>query len=177
MPTIIEDTRQHAGKHENKSRWWAAHGVDVRREKLGFGDYLADGSNVVVDTKRSIGEVAMDCGRDHARFVREMERARDAGYRLVILVEVGGRYRTTADVAHWASDGCRKRCDRYRMHTCDPLVSTSCTRYRRKPMQGPTLARIMRHMEEDHGCRFEFCRPSSAAQRICELLGVSWDDE
>lgn len=176
MPTIIEDTRQQAGKHENKARWWAAHGVEVVRRKLDFGDYSVEGSNVVVDTKRSIGEVAMDCGRDHARFAREMERAREAGCRLVILVEVGGPYHSTEDVSRWVSDACKKRCDRYRMRTCDPLVSTSCTRWRRKPMQGPTLAKIMDRMERDHGCRFEFCRPSKAAQRICELLGVSWDE-
>ena len=95
MAKIYEDTRQQSGKHENKARWWEGHGVEVERAKLDFGDYMAaDGSsNIVVDTKRSIDEVAMDCGRDHARFVREMERAKAAGCRLVVLIEVGRPYK------------------------------------------------------------------------------------
>lgn len=175
VPTIYEDTRQQAGKHENKNRWWAAHGVTIVRRKLDFGDYATDGSNVIVDTKRSIAEVAMDCGRDHDRFVREMERAREAGYRLVVLAEVGGPYKSTDDVRKWVSEACRKRCERYRMRTCDPLMSTSCTAWRRKPMQGPTLMRIMRTMESTYGCRFEFCPPARSALRICELLGVDYE--
>ena len=175
MTTLIEDTRQQAGKHENKHRWWEAHGVEVVQHKLDFGDYSADGSNVVVDTKRSIGELAMDCGRDHARFAREMDRAREAGYRLVILIETGGPYRSLEDLHKWVSYGCRNRCERWRAHTCDPLVSTSCTKYRRKPLQGPSLYRIVKRMEHNHGAVFEFCPPSKSAKRICELLGVNYE--
>lgn len=176
MPTIYADTRQQAGKHENKNRWWAAHGIEVVTRKLDFGDYMAEGSNVVIDTKRSISELAMDCGRDHARFAREMERAREAGYRLVILVEVGGPYRTLDDLAKWVSYGCRNRCERWRLRNCDPIVSTSCTTFKRKPMQGPSLLRVVRRMEHNHGAVFELCKPSKSAQRICELLGVNWSD-
>ena len=172
--TLTEDTRQQKGKHENKNRWWAAHGVTVKRAKVDFGDYVTDGSNVSIDTKRSMGEVAMDCGKDHDRFAREMERAREAGYRLVILVEVGAPYRTLDDVARWTNDAC-KRCERYRNLLCDPRANNRCQKYRRKPMQGPTLMRIMRAMEENHGCVFEFCHPMHSAMRICELLGVEYE--
>ena len=79
---LYEDTRQVLGKHDRKNEWWRSHGVEVVRRKLDFGDYMVDGSNVSVDTKRNISEVAMDCGRDHDRFAREMDRAREAGYRL-----------------------------------------------------------------------------------------------
>lgn len=175
MPTIYEDTRQQAGKHENKNRWWAKHGIDVVQRKLDFGDYMADGSNVAVDTKRSISELAMDCGRDHARFVREMERAREAGYRLVILVEVGGPYCSLDDLYKWVSYGCRNRCERWRAHTCNPLTSTSCTKFRHKPMQGPSLLRMVKSMTRNHGARFEVCPPSKSAKRICELLGVNYE--
>jgi hypothetical protein len=172
---IYEDSRQKIGKHEAKRLWFADHGVEVVRKKLDFGDYMADGSNVSIDTKRNLQEVAMDCGRDHARFAREMDRARDAGHRLVILVEVGGPYRTIEDVRGWVSDVCR-RCDHRRMGHCDPAVSMRCRRYRCKPMQGGTLAKIMERMQETHGCVFELVRPHQSARRICEWLGVTYDE-
>lgn len=176
MAQILEDTRQQAGKHENKARWFADHGVEVERRKLDFGDYMdaSGSSNIAVDTKRSIDEVAMDCGRDHERFVREMERARAAGFRLVVLVEVGNPYRAVADIDGWVSGAC-KRCDLYRIRGCDPRESGGCAQYRSKPMQGTRLVKIMRTLEERHGCRFETCPPSRAAQRICALLGVAYE--
>lgn len=171
---VYEDSRQRSGKHVNKQRWWKTHGVEVERRKLSFGDYAVDGSNIVIDTKRSITEVAKNCGHDHARFVREMERARDAGYRLVILIEVPN-YTSIDDVYKWVSKACRDYCPRWRARTCNPFVSTGCTKYKRKPMQGPTLAKIMLRLESDYGCRFEFCHPARSARRICELLGVDYE--
>lgn len=176
MADITEDTRQqvhHGDKHANKHRWWEAHGVSIERRALPFGDYArADGtSNVVVDTKRSLDEVAGNVGREHARFVRELEKARGEGCRLVILIEVGAPYATLDAVARWTSSVCR-RCDLYRRCLCDPKASGPCRRKRHKPMQGTTLLKIMRSLERDHGCRFEVCHPAHSAARICELLGV-----
>lgn len=174
MP-ILEDTRQqvhHGDKHANKHRWWDSHGVTYERRKLDFGDYSFDGSNVVVDTKRSLDEVAQNVGRDHERFVRELDKARDAGCRLVILVEVGAPYVRLDDVARWYPQPCRK-CQ-MRGSSCNPRAGGRCRRFKRKPMQGPTLLSIMRGLERDHSCRFELCHPAHSAQRICELLGVSW---
>lgn len=171
---LYEDTRQQEGKHEAKHAWFAEHGVEVVRKKLDAGDYATDQSNVLVDTKRGLSEVAMDVGRDHKRFAREMERARDAGCRLVILVEVGAPYRTTADVARWTNDAC-KRCEHYRRLLCDPSASARCKRYRSKPMRGTTMAKIIQSVECDYGCRFEYVNPRYAARRICELLGVMVD--
>lgn len=176
---IVEDTRQQVArgdKHANKHAWWDAHGVTWRREKLPFGDYVtSDGSsNRSIDTKRSLSEVAQNVGRDHARFCRECDRAREAGYRLVVLIEVGPPYRQLDDVALWVNDAC-KRCQRRRAGECDPRLCVRCREYRAKPMQGAVLLRIMRGIERDHGCRFELCRPSRSALRICEILGVRYE--
>lgn len=170
MPLLLCDTRQHAGKHANIDGWLDRHGVPYEYRKLDFGDYMVEGSNVSVDTKRDMAEVCGNCGRDHARFVREMERARAAGYRLVILTEASG-YHDLHDVAGWTNSVCR-RCERRRMGTCDPAVSMGCAEHRHKPMQGATLARTMRTLEANHGVRFEFCHPMHTAARICELLGL-----
>ena len=169
---LYEDTRQKKGKHDRKNLWWHSHGVTVVRKKLNFGDYVTDGSNVSIDTKANLQEICGNLGKDHARVVREVERARDAGYRLVFLVEVGGNYKGVDDVERWTNDVC-KRCGEYRAKACDPSCDR-CKRFKRKPMQGKTLAKIMHGMERDHGCRFEFAHPLMAAKRICDVLGVRY---
>lgn len=174
---IIEDTRQQAHKHDAKHQWWDEHGVEWREraEALPFGDYMAEGSNVCVDTKRSLAELAQNLGRDHRRFAAECDRAREAGYRLVVLVDAPG-FATAEDVAGWTNDHCA-HCKYLRMGRCDPHSSGRCMRHRTvKPMQGERLASTMRKTEEHHGVRFALCEPADAARAICELLGVEYDE-
>lgn len=171
---IYEDSRQQEGKHDTKRKWFERHGIEVVRRKLDFGDYMTEGSNVSVDTKRGISEVAMDVGRDHDRFAREMERAREAGYRLVILVECGAPYRSVDDVAHWTNKACRM-CEHYKRLMCDPNAGGRCKRFKRKPMRGQTVAKTIKSMADGYGCIFEFVHPAHSAMRICELLGVKYD--
>lgn len=174
MPAIVIDTRQQAGKHEHKDSWFAAHGVETVHRALKFGDYMADGSNVAVDTKRNMAEVAQNInGRQHDRFKRECIRAQDAGCRLVVLVENLNGYECVAHVAAWENDHCT-HCRLRRQRVCNPRnPSGKCMRHSTmKPIQGPRLARAMQTMEQRYGVRFEFCHPRDAARRICELLGV-----
>ena len=173
---ILEDTRQqvhHGDKHAAKHAWWAAHGVTVTRRKLSFGDYMAEGSNVSVDTKASLDELSGNLGRGHRRFRAECERARDAGCRLVVLVETV-QASTIADVRKWTHGHCRK-CRTRGASGCKPLERTGgCPKHRTaKPLQGPRMADTMEAMERHHGVRFEFCDPRESAARICELLGVN----
>lgn len=165
---VIEDTRQQREKHDHIRTWMEAHGVgfEQRSRALPFGDYVSDnGSNVAIDTKKDVQELAMDLGRDHDRFARECERAREAGYRLVVLVESSTRYEDRVELSRWVSDVCR------RCRMCDPRFSAGCKKYKCKPMQGDRLAKIASTMERRYGVRFEFCSRAKAARRICELLG------
>lgn len=175
---IIEDTRQQMArgdKHSTKHAWFEAHGVQIVRAKIDFGDYITSGSNIAVDTKRSVDELAQNLVRDHERFKRECVRARDAGWRLVILVE-DGRFEKPGELAKWTNTHCVK-CAWRRRSECKPRATGKCPRHgTRKPPHGDRLARIMQVMEERYGVRFEFCKPEDAAKRICELLGVGYDD-
>ena len=167
---IYEDSRQQVNHHNNKNAWWAAHGIEVVRKKLDFGDYMVDGSNVSIDTKKDVQELAGNLGRDHARFTRECERAAAAGYRLVILVEQHPEYNGVGAGA-WTNGLCA-RCRR-----CNPRDrGRGCLKYRFKPIQGPQLAAIMSTMERKYGVRFEFCSRRDTAKRICELLGIEVGD-
>lgn len=169
---IIEDTRQQKSKHGNIEKWMVAHGVEFapRATALPFGDYMLEGSNISIDTKQDVQEVAGNIGRDHARFVRECDRARAEGYRLVILVEEHPEFNDRSKLCQWKSYVCRK-CRR-----CNPFDRGSkCAKYRSKPMNGRTVARIIGTLEKEHGVRFEFCYKRDTARRICEILGVPYD--
>ena len=167
---IVEDTRQQAGKHDHIAEWMEAHGVEFapRASALPFGDYIRDGSNVAVDTKKDVQELAMDVGRDHARFVREAERAAEAGFRLVVLIEQHPEYNDRQKLYTWLPFQCM------RCRACNPFKAKGCRRYRFKPMNGQTVAKIVTKLESDHGFVFEFCRKRDTARRICELLGETY---
>lgn len=166
---LIVDSRQKAGKHVTKNTWWIKHGVPLVTMKLDFGDYQRPGSNISIDTKNSIQELVMDVGRDHARFVRECERAAAAGYRLLVLVESNEKYNDSAQLERWVSDVC-KRC---RMCSTPREKSRRCRRGSR-PMHGQTLVKILATLEKKYGVRFEFTSKRNCAKRICEVLGIEY---
>ena len=173
---IYSDTRQQSGKHTVKEDWWASHGIEIVRKKLDFGDYMTPGSNYSIDTKRNVAEIAQNIGgRGHVRFKNECIRARDAGWRLVVLVENANGYTCIKNVNAWTNDHCM-RCAWFKARKCNPHKAGKCPKHEtRPPIQGPRLAKAMNTMSERYGVRFEFCRPAEAARRICDLLGVAYE--
>ena len=171
MPVIRYDTRQQAGKHEAKHNWMREHGIELVRQKLDEGDYEADGSNVCVDTKAHMEELAANVTRDHRRFAGECDRAAAKGKRLVVLTEDG-----TEDPWEWTNGRCRKCPHRARI-CCHPRQrGEACYRYgTAKPVQGNTIAKALKTMEREHGVRFMFCKPEETGRVICELLGVDYE--
>ena len=184
---LYEDTLQVPGKHDIKNSWWDAHGVTVVRTRfdgthavpVSFGDYYHEGSNVVVDSKRDIDDIAKNInGKEHNRFKNELVRARDAGYRLIVLVENRDNIKQLCDLTAWRNTHCAK-CKTRLTANCNPNNTTEkCPRHgTRKPIQGPRLAKAMQTMGERYGVRFEFCTPQESAQRICELLGIEYEKD
>lgn len=182
---ICEDTRQQVydgDKHAVKHEWWHEHGVTIVRSKLDFGDYMRgfeDGTidescNVSVDTKQHLGEVSANLGKQHERFKREVRRANDAGYLLVVLVETD-EAECVEDVRKWVNSHCR-HCSHLLGKRCDPKDGGVCLKHgTKKPLQGETMAKQMVTMERNSSVRFEFVPPDLSAKRICELLGVCYD--
>lgn len=163
------DTRQQLGKHNAKNRWFAEHGVETVAVKLDTGDYSYDPSNILIDTKKDVDELSMDCGKDHARFVREIDRAAASGCRLVVLVEQHPEYNDRENLRHWSGYVCRK-CRR-----CDPNNGEKCMTRKYTPMHGARLAKILDKLEENHGTKFVFCSKSKSAQVICDMMGIPYD--
>ena len=146
---IQEDTRQQAGKHDIKHDWFAAHGVELVRSKLPFGDYALVPS-VAVDTKKDMEEIAANiCGKEHTRFINECKAAKAAGCTLVILVENTVGIRELSQVHTWINPRA--------------IYSKNC-------VQGDRLQKAMETISERYWVRFEFCRPDESAERIIAIL-------
>lgn len=148
---IVIDTRQQAGKHNNKTAAWAQMGVLTVRSKLIVGDYTRlDNQTVSVDTKKDFVELAGNiCGGQHDRFRAECELARKCNIRLVVLVE---EVPPAGDVALWQSP---------RTKSGKPYTH----------VKGSVLKKAMATMTERYGVEFEFVAKEKAAMRILEILG------
>lgn len=153
MITLIEDTRQKSGMHELKHSHFEQMGVRIVRNMLPFGDYAIPPS-VTVDTKADMNEIASNIGSDHQRFKRECIAAKEAGCQLIILVENEDDIECVDDVHKWIN----------------PEVI-----YRPRAITGERLEKAMKTMNARYGVRFEFCKPGESAQKILELLGVSYE--
>lgn len=146
---LIEDTRQQAGKHKIKHAYFDANDVRLVRCKLPFGDY-APVPPVSVDTKADMNEIAMNiCGKEHKRFINECKAARDAGCKLIILVENDVGISDVSEVHNWINPRV--------------VYSPNC-------VQGPQLQKAMETISERYGVQFKFCTPDSAGMVITEIL-------
>ena len=85
---IIVDTREKPKAIEKILEYFDTYGFEYERSKLLFGDYMDyNQPDLVIDRKQNIEELAKNCTTDHERFRNELERAKKAGAKLVILVE------------------------------------------------------------------------------------------
>ena len=84
---ILIDTREKPQAIVNIKKYFDAHGIKYESKKLDFGDYMTDEhGGISIDRKQNIDELVKNCTVEHERFRRELERARNAGAKLVILV-------------------------------------------------------------------------------------------
>lgn len=157
---FLEDTRQQAGKHEAKHGWWRDHGVALVRSKLAFGDYCLPPA-VAVDTKASLFELAANIDAEHERFRRELVGARDAGVRLVILVENEDGVTDLDTLSRW-----RESDTEYRRR-----------KFAQRRIEGVRLAKACATMERRYGVTFLFCAPEDAARVVTEILEGSYELE
>lgn len=97
----IFDTRERCNDHIK--RYFERNRIEYRVAKVDTGDYMLEENPMVrVERKRTLGELCVNmCSKDVKRFYAEIRRAHDAGLKLVILCEHGGRIRTFQDVSTW----------------------------------------------------------------------------
>lgn len=144
------DTREQ--KYDHVQRYFDSQGIKTVRSKCVVGDYVnLENPMVVIDRKQSLQEVAGNVCQQHERFVRELELARELGYRLIVLIEEDS-IKTLSDVVTWYNWRRKK----------NP-----------KAISGKQLFKIMSTMADKYGVEWMFTTKTDCGKRIVELLGGS----
>jgi predicted DNA-binding protein len=85
--TVIKDTREQDGYtfEAFTGRYTSCKGMIV--EKLDTGDYSLEGleDRLCIERKGRISELAINLGKDKARFMREIERMKEFEFRFLVL--------------------------------------------------------------------------------------------
>ena len=153
MKYLLIDTREKPKAIQGILRTIDRAGVEYERTKLLFGDYMDwNRPEVVIDRKQSIQELAQNCTRDHVRFRAELDRAKKAGAKLVILVEQnrykdGDEWRAVEDITdlmYWTSP-----------HTT---------------IRGEKVYRVLRGWMAKYDIDVQFCDKRSTGKRILEII-------
>lgn len=144
---IQVDSREQ--KYEHVTRYFDSQGIKWVKSKCVVGDYVnLENPMVVIDRKKDLQEVAGNVCQQHDRFVRELELAKELGYKMIVLVEEPN-ITTLTNVCSWYN---------FRRRT-NP-----------KAINGKTLYKIMKTMSDKYDFEWQFCKKSECGQRIVELL-------
>lgn len=145
---IQVDTREQ--KYDHVISYLDSQGIKWVKSKCVVGDYVnLENPMVVVDRKKDLQEVAGNVCQQHDRFVRELELAKELGYRMYILVEEPS-ITSVEQVFGWYNWRRKK----------NP-----------KAISGRTLGKIMLTMSQKYGITWEFTTKQNCGKRIVELLG------
>ena len=148
---IVVDTREKPRAIVRILKTFDREGVEIVRRALPFGDYCdPDRPGIVIDRKQNLNEVASNLVQDRARFLREVDRANRAGWKLIVLVEHSCRIRKLEDVISWNNPRLK----------VSPLA-----------VSGERLFRIMHAMENRYGFEWAFCDKIHTGKKIIELIG------
>lgn len=141
------DTREQ--KYDHVVRYLDEQGIKHVRSKCVVGDYVnLENPMVVIDRKKDLQEVAGNVCQQHDRFVRELELAKELGYKMIVLVEESS-IKQLVDVCGWYNWRRKK----------NP-----------KAVNGKTLYKIMKTMSEKYDIQWEFTTKQHCGKRIVELL-------
>lgn len=146
---ILVDTREK--RYDHVTNYFDSVGISWQRQKLDVGDYFnLDNPMVVIDRKFGLQEVAKNVCQEHARFVRELERAKASGVKLIVLVEERGIH-CLEDTRMWFN---------FRLIKNPRAIS------------GKGLYKIMKTMSDKYEFEWQFTTHGQCGKRIAELLEV-----
>lgn len=128
-------------------------GVKYSITKLFIGDYQDYGNPfLIIDRKQNIAELAKNCTADHARFKAELERAKEVGAKLVILVEQN-RYK---DRERWIS-----------VETIEDIMLWSSPH---TTIRGEKVYRVLRAWVAKYNIEVRFCDKRRTGSEILEII-------
>ena len=149
--TIQIDTREKPQAIKTITASFDRKGVQWFRSKLPVGDYVnLDNARLAIDRKRRLEELTQNCGIDRSRFKAELERARELGIKLILLVEHGPLIKSLDDVRVWKN----------------PMLQTHP-----QAMTGERLSYLLCIVSKKYNVDIHFCQKCQTGNRILELLG------
>ena len=150
MKTLVIQIDSREQKYDHVLRYLDSNGIKYVRSKCVVGDYVnLDNPKVVIDRKKDLQEVAGNVCQQHDRFIRELELARELGFKMIILVEEP-TITSLTNVCSWYN--WRRR--------SNP-----------KAINGKTLYKIMSTIAEKYDVTWEFTTKQNCGKRIVEILG------
>lgn len=148
--TVLIDTREKPQAIKQILAEFEKQGVTVVRNKLYVGDYQKlENPLLVIDRKQNLSEICNNVVQEHKRFTAELQRAKDIGIHVVVLIEHSRNIRELDDVRHWVNPRLR----------VSPMA-----------VSGERLYRILSTIEKHYGCEFRFCEKKDTGKRILEIL-------
>ena len=145
---IQVDSREQ--KYDHIIKYFDSQEIKWVRSKCVVGDYVnLENPMVVIDRKKDLQEVAGNVCQQHDRFVRELELAKELGYRMIVLIEEPN-IKSVSEVFGWYN---------WRKKT-NP-----------KAVNGKTLYKIMLTMSQKYGCEWKFTTKAKCGETIVNLLG------
>lgn len=150
---IKVDTREKKNKHILD--YFKLKDIEYCTEKLDFGDYISDyyKNRYVIERKASICEFAGNCGRGHIRFKKELERCRDAGYKMIILIEEHYNYE---NLPCWTNE----------MTKYGYIYKKDGNIVPRRSISGKQIYSICNKWKKEFGCIIIFCDKQRAGSVI-----------
>ena len=119
--------------------------------KLYVGDYMSlDNPRLIIDRKQNLSELYQNMCHSRKRFVAELIKAQQAGIKLVILIEHGGKIHSLEDVKEWNNPRLKE----------NPYV-----------WDGIRMLTEIKRYEKLYGTEFQFCSKAETGRRIIEILG------
>lgn len=186
------DKAQKEGKHDLKHSDMVNIGADLFFMPIPVGDYIKitpeidsvinrRGSklskmdtigliDISVDTKKGCEELYSCLVQDHERFSYSCLLAHNNNIKLIILVENSDGVTCIDNLGNWKNE-IRWRSYYFAKKKAERIGG----KIPKSPVKAETLQKTMRTMEKKYGCRFVFCKPKEAGQKIVELLGGDGD--
>lgn len=94
--SVIIDTREHSeGNCANIMNWMGVNSIKYTQRCLKFGDYSFEvngesyENRLVLERKSGLTELSSNVSQHRERFVSELQRSKDAGAKLILMVEDG----------------------------------------------------------------------------------------
>ena len=150
---LLIDTREKPKAIENIIKDFDNADIIYERSKLLFGDYMDwNRPGIVIDRKQNIAELAKNVTVERSRFVSELNRAKMAGAKLVILVEQN-RYK-----------------DRDKWIHVDDISDLILWSNPHTKIRGEKVFRVLSDLIYKYDISVEFCDKRMTGRRILEII-------